>query len=124
MTSVRNQFAADLQPLLPEEWDLRRFETDIDAPSRPIVMLRYQGFEPVLNAASALRHELNLTLISSVVDNAERAEDELDEALADLMGALDQIPYVAVNRADKQVFSEQFPCFDLQLHLYIPITTS
>ncbi len=111
--TVRAYIVAELA--LPAEWHVipeQRFPETI---SRTTVVLQHTRIERLPEAPLGhLRHTVTLTVADPHTDIAA-AEDGLDDALTDLLSAIDAHSTIAWTEAEKVVHAERYVAWNLTL---------
>ena len=117
--SVRSQVANALRPLLPTNMriiDVPRSLDGVDA-NRPVVLLYRDRLEKAPNAQGAYFSTISLWIITPNIDTV-RAEDALDNALDDVIVALDQLVWANWRTAERSIFGDaQAPAYRIDLQV-------
>lgn len=113
--TLRAQLAAHLRPLLPKAWKIIPYQDSLDTLSTVVVMLSQKTIEhsPALPNGAHL-----VTFTVTVIDPSQDpkvSEDRLDDEVHALLYALDQLPALAWDRAEKVQFSDTHTAWDISL---------
>lgn len=124
MPNLRTVIEEALKPLLPSSWQIIPYETEIDVPTNPVLMLNHKVILPDVGAGyKRLRHEIHLILISPKT-SLKAAEDALDDDMETLFGVLstnlDNLRFV---KADKGIFQQQWACWDVEVEVSADLNT-
>jgi hypothetical protein len=107
--SVRELLGNHLEPLLPEGWQLLRFQANITTISEKVVILKHNKITKLAEAPQGtLSNEFIVTIVSPLSD-MEKAESDLDDAVLELLTALDSSAAVNWTEAQKVKVSEKTP---------------
>lgn len=115
-TSIRQQLADAITPLLPANWRIVPYERDIDKPATTVVMLRHRRYR-YEQGLGRLIATFKISIISAHIDRDQNAEDDLDGAVADILDAfLTAAPYARITGGDKIRFgAAKLPAWDIDL---------
>ncbi|MGA1838462.1 hypothetical protein VD659_16205 [Herbiconiux sp. 11R-BC] len=116
MTSLRQQLADMLKPLLPGNYRYVTSERDPGVLSAPTVFIRQRRIEPdprIVTGSHLVTFAVTIATPLSGVD--EKAEDDLDEHTGTLLAALDALPYISWSTADKAVYTDTGISYDIAL---------
>lgn len=105
--SVRHYLIDQLKPLLPRAWKLYPYSTTPDAFTKPIVTLTLDSITK--DPAAPNSHRIAAFVVGVLepkVDAATR-EDSLDDSLIDLLTAIETIPSVIWQKAERVVAPNQ-----------------
>ncbi len=106
--SVRATVRAELKSMLPEGWDIKPGLSMPTTLSQPTMYLEYGRIEPLPEAPIGhVRCTFELTLTASLSD-LTKGEDWADDAVIDLVLALDAHPTIAWAPAEKVVVKETY----------------
>ncbi len=120
--SIRQQLTADLKKALPKGYRLINHQDTVDALSGTLVVLKQQS---VTKEPSAPQGTYRFSYVATVVtpnDDLSKAEDSLDDNLADVLFALDGLSYVLWTEAQKVNFNESYLAYDINLSVLTTIT--
>lgn len=115
--SVRSQLATALQPLLPANMRVIYVPRSLDGveTNRPVLMLYRNQLAKAPNAQGQYLNTLSLWIVSTLID-PNRAEDDLDEALDAVIGAIDALSWVNWKTAERSTFGDaQAPAYRIDL---------
>ena len=111
--SARTQLADALTAALPDTYRVMGFNDQLDGVSRPTVML----WQSSLRRIEQIGHDrLQVSVALWVLtgrDNLERADDDLDDALEDVIAALRPLTWVDWTEAERGVLLERFHGYNL-----------
>lgn len=104
--SVRTWLDTNLAPLFPEGWRWVPYQRNTDSLDAVTVQWKQSRILPLSEAPmGVLRVEGTVTVMSPRTD-VERAEEELDEAIVDLLAAIDALAGLAWTEATKVVVND------------------
>lgn len=114
--TVREWLTAQLAPLLPKTWKWVDNERTVDVTETTTVQWKQRRIAPLAEAPlSHLGVDGTLT-VSTPHNDIERAEDVLDDAVLDLVAAIQAVQGIRFTEATKVALSEMGPLgYDLQL---------
>lgn len=115
--SVRSELAAALKPLLPTTIKIIDVPRSIDGmeAKRPVVLLFRESRAKAPNAMGDYFDTFALYVIAPGVDT-RRSEDALDNALDQVIDALDQIQWLNWSIAERSIFGDnQAPAYKITL---------
>ena len=115
--SVRSELAAALKPLLPTTIKIIDVPRSIDGmeAKRPVVLLFRESRAKAPNAMGDYFDTFALYVITPGVDT-RRSEDALDNALDQVIDALDQIQWLNWSIAERSIFGDnQAPAYKITL---------
>jgi hypothetical protein len=118
--SARSQLAERLTTLLPKMTVVGTERTP-ERLTKPTVIVRHRDYTPAGNAQGVMMAGLILELLSHL-DDIEKAEDALDEALPTLLAALLEIPDVTWSRAVKITEAERWLGFNIEVNLPVSVS--
>ena len=122
MTSHRAQLAAALKPHLPDTWRIVPAQRNVDFGNKVTLLVKQRSYVRLAQApASHLTIEFVLTLVSKHQD-IDRAEDELDELLPDLLPLLETSKMRWESATKVEVDGNRLG-YDIILHLVTPKET-
>ncbi|TDW50995.1 hypothetical protein EDF52_10283 [Curtobacterium sp. PhB42] len=117
----------NLKPLLPRTWDLSPYSRLPDAVDKTTVVVWLQNITRLPEAPLASHvTEYTVTIVSPRTSPTE-ADADLDDDIADLLHALDNVrneqgsPNLRWTRAERAVYAESFLAFDITVSV---ITTA
>jgi len=112
-SSVRSWLAEQLKPLLPEGWRLLEVSSLPDTLSTVTVVLKHLGMRPLAEAPKG--HLLNevVVTIADPHGNLDKADDELDNNVLDLVHALDSVKKIIFTEAKKVLVDERWLGWDI-----------
>jgi len=117
---VRKTLIDALKPLLPSDWRLIPYATNLDTISRPVVMLRLKTIEKLAQAPLSHRTAtFTLTVIEPRTEPGP-ADDALDDKLIDLLAAIDDFGAgLTWSTATSVVWGDPAsnPAYDIELQL-------
>lgn len=90
---------------------------DLPVVGRPVVWLRSDQWEPQ-SGESFLKVGLTLLLVSGFAEPGA-ADDELDDALVDVLDAIGNVDGVVWTAANRAVVGDQYHCYEIPLTLYV-----
>lgn len=106
--SARTELAAALTVSLPSTWRVLGYAADLDAVTRPTVLVWADAFTPRPEWGSGL-HSLTLKMwVLTQSEDPARADDALDDALDLVIDALTPINWVRFESAERGVLRETF----------------
>jgi hypothetical protein len=105
--SVREDLAAFLTSSLPAGWKIVSSTRNIDVSDQIIVQIKHQKMKRLQYAPIGhMEHELTITISSPMLDR-DRAEDELDVGVVELVTHLDTLSSLGWTEATKAVVDDQ-----------------
>lgn len=115
--SARQQLIDILTPIVPDSWALIPYEDDVDEVATLTLMVRQRGFTkpPAAPVSGKYLTSYILTLIAPGTD-FKGAEDDLDDAVATLLIALDGVNKTWWEKADKVIAVNRL-AYDITLNL-------
>lgn len=106
MTTARQYFTNEIQPLLSAEWSVRPYVDSLDNLDRLTVLLKITELEKATGVPSgSYLTTADVILIAPQAGNIVASEDALDEALLELLPALDSA-HVRWTKASKATFTD------------------
>lgn len=114
MSAARQLLADKLTELLPTH-KIVRAQRNVDTISKPTVVIKQQSIIPA--PAAPLSHyqvTFVVTIVSAHAD-IEKAEDDLDELVPDLIRKLDSIGWLLFESAEKASYADSNLCYDLRI---------
>lgn len=116
--TVRSDLAALLKPLLPKTWKIVPFAEDYTVGTHHVVMLVPQTITRAPEAPmGVLRHTYNVIVIEPKTD-PEKAEDSLDDAVGQLLHAIEVTPGIGFSEATRTVWNDSNPSWDISMSVY------
>ncbi len=110
-TTVRAYLVQELN--LPDEWTVIAEQRFPETVSRTTVIVQHTRIEPLPEAPLGhLRHTLTLSVIDPHTDIAA-AEDALDEALVEVIQALDTHASISWTEAEKVVHADRYVAWNI-----------
>lgn len=114
---MRDFLTEQLKPLLPEGWRWVPFQRNVDALDVMTVLWKQTRMAPLPEApVSWVRVEGVLTVVSPNQD-IERSEAALDDAVLDLVLALDSLPRIGWTEANKVLVADQYFGWDVSIYI-------
>lgn len=111
-------------PLLPEEWKWIPYQRNLDALESVTVVWKQSTLSRLREAPiGTVLVEGTITILSPHQD-VERAEEDLDEAVLDLVLAIDSLPALAWSGATKVSLNDTFFGYDLTVSTTVTAPTS
>lgn len=108
MSSARQQLAATLATGLGKGWRVVGYPTELDAVTRPTVMVWTESLEPAEQIGrDRLRVTLSLWVLSSS-QNPATADDDLDARLVDVIAVLHPLAWIAWTSAERGVLADTY----------------
>jgi hypothetical protein len=89
--SPRSQLMAQLEPLMPKNWRLVKYEDNSDQPDRVLIKVRMRGVSRMKEAPQGYYSTQAVLELITPETNPTKAEDSLDVVLFDLLDILDAI---------------------------------
>lgn len=119
--SLRAQLEALLRAHLPSDWDLIPYAKEPDVLFRPLVMVDVKSITtgPSQGVLSASAH---VYVLVPNYDATEANEDAVDDSMPFVVDVLSRVNAVTTVSATRGDFLEKFPCWDIDLTLFVPIT--
>lgn len=118
--SARSQLGTALAAALPK-FRIIPTERFPEKLTKTTIIVRHRDYTPAPNAQGTLLAGLIVTIYTHIVD-IEKAENELDNALPDLLAALQSIPSITWSRASKVLHSDTYLGFDVEVSVPVNIT--
>lgn len=116
--TVRQTYVDELTPVLPKRWRIVPYQTNLDKLANVVVMLKQQTFEPLPEApAGWLKVSVIVTCVSPLKD-IPKAEDQLDDAVLQLITDLEGIESLIFQRAEKVLFQDEYIAYDLHTEVH------
>lgn len=115
---ARAYLVAHLAPLLPKTWKLVSTDRNLDVINRITVVLKLQE---ISRTAAAPRGALTSSWVATIITPKtlpEAAERDLDEAIIDLLLALDGIPQIRWTTASRVLWNAEHQAFDITLESF------
>jgi len=110
--SIRKQLQEALEPYLPG-FKVIPNSRNVDVPDRPFVQLTLMEIVK-LPAAPLGRHEANFTVtVVTPLTTPNKAEDDLDAAVGDLVNAIDAIEWLDWETAKKVLYGDRHLAYDV-----------
>ncbi len=110
--SIRKQLADQLEPLLPGV-KIVPASRNLDTLTQPVLQLSLRELSRLKDAPiGAHRAEFIVTIITPIT-TPQRAEDDLDSLVADLIYGIDQIDGIGWETATKVTYSERHLAYDV-----------
>lgn len=105
--TIRTQLLAHLQPLLPEEWTVLPYQANVSTIDRIVVVLKHNKISKDPDSPmGTVINEFIVTVVSPVSD-IKTAEEQLDDAVLELITALDSHLQLNWTEAQKVLVSEK-----------------
>lgn len=104
-----------MQTLVPTGISVIPYYRDLDAPSKPTVMVRIDEVTPSQFPQALRDYGMALILVASKTV-AGPADDELDGLLEDVLTALDGSDQLTWSKATRATFNEQYPAYQVDLN--------
>jgi hypothetical protein len=115
----RQQLLTELVPLLPYGWKVVTVERNVDALTKPFVMLKQQTIRKNATAPrGALTIGWTLTIVSPHQD-ITKAELQLDHSVASLLFAINQVGGLTWSTATKVTYEETRLGYDIDIETNI-----
>lgn len=115
--SARKELANTLKPLLPKAWRLVPYADNLDTLDRVVVMIKQTQIERLPAAPiGTYRTSFVVTVIAPQSDS-EKAEDELDDGVHEVLSALDSINNSLWSSAEKVLFSDSNLAWDIAMQV-------
>ena len=113
MMTARDYVTAQLLPLLPKRWRLVHTDRNLDTLDRVTVILKLQE---VTRTPATPQAGLTTTWTATIItpkQMLEPAELELDDAILDLILALDRIDQLRWTTATRVLYGDIYQAFDI-----------
>ena len=105
-SDVRTWLTANFKPLLPTKWKWVPYQRDVGTLSATTVWWKQERIIPLAEApVGTVRVEGTLTVASALTDVA-KSEEDLDQAVTDLVTAIDGLNGLAWTEAQKVVVGD------------------
>jgi len=112
--NLRTGVTDALKPLLPATWQIVPFAKNLDAITRPVVMLQLEEVQRHPDAPNGARLITYSLLIIEPKNDPGPADDSLDANVINLIDAIDKTPGLRWTSA-KRVVAFESPAFDITL---------
>jgi len=119
--SVRSDLADALRPLLPTTYKIVDVPRSLDGleAKRPVVLLYRESREKAPNAIGDYFDTFSLYIVNPIVD-VRRGEDALDNALDEVVAALDDISWLNWTSAERSLFGDAMaPAYKITLTIAV-----
>lgn len=114
-TSIRKQLADALAPHLPGVRIIPN-NRNVDVPDRPFTQISLMEIDRLPEAPiGAHRATFTVTVVTALT-TPQKAEDDLDALVGDLVYAIDQIDWLDWEVAKKVVYGERHLAYDVTVH--------
>ena len=113
--TVREYLDETLPPLLPEGWKWVDSERAVDVTETTTVQWKQRRIAPLPEAPLAHLGVDGILTVSSPHADIEKAEDALDDAVLELVGALQSVPGIRFTEANKAAVDDQHLGYDLSI---------
>ena len=115
--SFRSYVTDAIKPLLPKGWKLLPYSTNLDVLSQPVVMLKLNSVTRTPGAPNGA-HTVTYTLaVIEPKTDPGSADDALEDKLFDLLHAIDTVANLTWSNAERVLFGDSNPAFDISLQL-------
>lgn len=102
MSTLRNELRDRLRPVIPARYVLRPNGLALETITKPVLQIKQLGIRPAEEGGTGqLKVEMVLTMVSPLT-SPQKAEDELDDDVVEMLAALDTIGWLTWTRADKR----------------------
>ena len=113
--SARHQLAAAITPHLPG-YRIIPNSRNVDVPDQRFVQIALHELTRLPEAPEgAMRAEFVVTVVTPLT-TPQKAEDDLDHAVGDLLRALDALPWVKWERATKVAYGDRHLGYDVTVY--------
>lgn len=113
--TVREWLTANLKPLLPTGWKWLDSERAVDVTAAVTVQWKQRRIAPLPEAPLSHLGVEGILAVSSPRVDIERAEDDLDDAVLELVAAIQSLQGIRFTEATKVAADEQRLGYDLSL---------
>lgn len=106
LDKIRSSVIAEIQPLLPEAWDIKPGISKLDTLSKTTVFCEYTRIEPLEEAPQGnARCSFELTVVPPKTDIG-KAENDVDGNVVDLVLSLDKHRWISWSLAEKKTLAD------------------
>lgn len=113
---VRHQLRDLLKPLLPAEWEIIPEQRVPEKLEKTTVIIKLTAFERLPAAPmGSLSNEFTVTVASKHMTDQGKAEDAVDDAVLELVTAIDELVTVAWSGAKKVLVAGKYIGWDIDL---------
>ena len=117
--SARAQVQSVLALAMPPGVDVIGYARQIDAPSKPTVMVRIDEVTRPAGLPQGCRaYKFALVLIAALTDPGGSADDELDGLLEDVLHAVDTGTDLTWESASRAVYNDTNPAYEVSLTVH------
>ncbi|MCA0377872.1 MAG: hypothetical protein LCH36_00325 [Actinobacteria bacterium] len=113
MSALRATLKSDLEALLPNFKVTRGIKTP-DQVTKPLVILEQKSLEPSTSARGWLDIGLSVHVVTHYQGMTDKAEDEVDALVLEVMAALEQIRYLTLGAATKKMYAETNLSYEIE----------
>lgn len=124
-TIIRDVVLDQLRPHIPRGrrgWALIETQRTVDKIVKTTAVLRQERIERDPAAPAVARRAFFTLLVASPLEDPGPAEHALDDAVVDLLGALDDIPGLTWTTCTKGIWADEYPAPTYAIELWITYT--
>lgn len=114
-STPRAQIAAALAASLPDDIKVMPYARNIDPPAQTTVMVRLDRVEPHPAAKGPRRYTFALVILAALTDPSGPADDELDNALEDVLHVIDKAPAYRYEKAERATYANTTPAYEVTI---------
>lgn len=116
--SIRTVLEQLLKTYLPKRWRIVPTGTNLDTLATTVVQLKQRTIRRLPEAPRRLQVEFVATVISPHRDDIAKAEHDLDQAVIEVLTALDKSTEILWDDATKVVVDNQYLGYDITLRIH------
>jgi hypothetical protein len=106
MTTLAQNLAELLKPMLPGTYRFVASERNVDTLSAPTVIVRLRSIEPAPNISAGSNLLNFLVTIAVPTSDLDKTEEALEDAVFGLLAALDDLPAFLWSGAEKRTYDQ------------------
>lgn len=115
MASIRKQLADQLAPFLPGV-KLVPSSRALDNLDRKVVQISLMEFSRLPEAPQGAHKATFTVTVVTPITTPQRAEDELDALVGDLVNAIDGIDWLSWESARKVIYNDRYLAYDVTVY--------
>ncbi|MGN6272491.1 MAG: hypothetical protein ACTHMQ_05305 [Protaetiibacter sp.] len=114
--------AETITPLVPDTWDVRDEQRLPQTLQTTTVVIAHQEFEPLEAAPLGTLWNLVTVTVATPYTDESMGEDDVDDSVVDLAGAVMFNPSIRFERAEKVLADGTYFAWSLTLHVISSVT--